>query len=97
MIRLYFWTYFFVFLGLCFAVCLGGALSYLYFEEKEKELLDFIHFVAKVVCVNDDEWNNNNLFFQEVICRKLVKLGIIKEYDGYYVYEYESKENGNNV
>ena len=95
MIRLYFWTYFFVFLGLCFAACLGVALSCLYFEEKEKKLLDFAHLVAKFICTDDEEWENTHLIFQEIACRKLVDLNIIKEYDGYYIYEIKEKMEDN--
>ena len=91
MIRLYFWTYFFVFLGLCFAACLGGVLSYLYFEEKEKKLLNFAHLIAEFICIDDEEWENTHLIFQEIACRKLVDLNIIKEYDGYYIYEIKEK------
>ncbi|MCR5811384.1 MAG: hypothetical protein K6G34_08290 [Lachnospiraceae bacterium] len=50
-------------------------------------LLDFAHFVAKEVVVEDDQWSFNAFSFPELACRRLYKLGIIEEADGKWVYE----------
>lgn len=54
-----------------------------------EELLEFAKWVAKEVCIPDDEWKNNFWAFQEIACRRLVKLGIIQEHEGGYIYEAE--------
>ena len=57
-----------------------------------EELLEFAHWVAKEVCCSDEEWENKSWAFQELVCRKLAKLGVIKEEGGIFVYEYEDDE-----
>jgi len=56
-----------------------------------EELLEFAHWVAKEV-INDDNWMMNYWGFQEIACRKLVKLGIMEIEGDEYVYEYEDDE-----
>lgn len=87
MIRLYFWTYFFAVLALAISFCIGATVISLYFEKKIKKLLNFLHFVANYVCISDAEWDNVHFEFQDKACNKLVELGIIKEYNGYYIYK----------
>ena len=50
-------------------------------------LIEFTDFIAKEVCCPDEEWENKHWSFQELACRKLVKLGFIVEEDGNYWYE----------
>ena len=50
-------------------------------------LLDFAHFVAREVTVDDDGWAFDQFSFPELACRRLYKLGIIGEEDGKWVYE----------
>lgn len=57
----------------------------------QKKLLEFVHFVANMVCVSDDDWEDkfsgNSIVFPELACRKLYKLGVIdKDSDGNWVY-----------
>lgn len=54
-----------------------------------EELLKFAKWVAKEVCIPDDEWENNFWSFQEIACRRLVKLGIIQKREDKYIYEAE--------
>jgi len=51
------------------------------------EFIEFVNWVAKEVCCLDYEWDSKSWSFQEIACRKLVKLGIVKEEDGTYLYE----------
>ena len=50
-------------------------------------LLDFAHFVAEEVTVDGDEWAYEQFSFPELACRRLHRLGIIKEADGKWKYE----------
>ena len=50
-------------------------------------LLDFAHFVAEEVVVENDQWPFNAFSFPELACRRLYKLGIIEEEDGKWKYE----------
>ena len=51
------------------------------------QLFRFAVWVASEVCQED--FSECTDFFAEVACRKLAKLGIIKECDGLYSYESE--------
>lgn len=51
------------------------------------EQKSFIEWVASEIF--DDDWEFNNDAFAEIACRKLVKLGIVKEVDGEYIFERE--------
>jgi hypothetical protein len=51
------------------------------------EQKSFIDWVASEVVSED--WEFNNDAFSEIACRKLVKLGIVKEVDGEYIFESE--------
>ena len=58
----------------------------------DKQLLEFAHWVAKFVCVSDEDWEDeycgNAWIFPELACRKLYKLGIIqKNEEDEWVYE----------
>ena len=53
------------------------------------ELIEFANWVAKEVCCLEYEWDSKSWSFQEIACRKLVKMGIVKEEDGTYLYEEE--------
>lgn len=50
-------------------------------------LWNFVHFVAREVTVDGDEWAYEQFSFPELACRRLYKLGIIGEEDGKWVYE----------
>ena len=50
-------------------------------------LLDFAHFVAEEVVVDEDEWAYEQFNFPELACRRLYRLGIIEEEDGRWVYD----------
>ena len=57
----------------------------------EKALLDFAHWVAKFVCVPDEDWEDEycgkGWIFPELACRRLHKLGIIgMDSEGNWVY-----------
>ena len=55
-----------------------------------KALLDFAHWVASMVCVEDDIWIDTNRCecFAELACRRLFKLGIItKDSEGNWTYD----------
>ena len=56
------------------------------------KLLEFANWVAKEV-IDDDLWEINHYGFPEIACRKLVKLGIMKEEGDTYTYEYEENED----
>ena len=53
-------------------------------KELEK-LKQFIHFVAKSVM--EDDFETNGSFYAEVFCRKLNKLGVIREDGENWVYD----------
>jgi len=57
-----------------------------------EELLKFARFVAKEVMAEDFE--DSAGFFAEVVCRKLVKLGIIEESEKLYIYHESEDEDG---
>ena len=59
-----------------------------------EDLLDFAHWVAQQVCTDDDEWEATQTVFPEVACRKLVKLGIIKEKNEEYIYKPWENDHG---
>lgn len=44
---------------------------------------DFIEWLANAVF--EDDWLDNQMFYREIILRKLVKLGIVELIDGNYV------------
>lgn len=48
---------------------------------------DFCYWVASEIF--SDDWEFNKESFEEIACRKLVKLGIVEEVDG----EYRLKES----
>ena len=53
-----------------------------------EKLTDFAHYVAREVVRDDDDWEDNRHYaFQEIACRKLVKLGIVDSIGGEYRYE----------
>ena len=54
-----------------------------------EDLLEFAHFVAKEVCCSDEEWANKHWALQEILCRKLAKLGILAVKDDEYIYEFD--------
>ena len=54
-----------------------------------RRLYQFAIWVASEICQED--FSKSADFFAEVACRKLAKLGIIKECDGFYSYESESE------
>lgn len=59
--------------------------------EESAQLLSFAHWVAKMVCVSDERWEDEYSgyrdIFPELACRKLHKLGIVgKSEDGNWVY-----------
>lgn len=60
---------------------------------KYQQLEDFARWVA-VEIIDEELWTYNYLAFAELACRKLVKLGIMQESDGEYLYEVV--EDGNN-
>lgn len=53
---------------------------------KYQQLENFARWVAKEI-IDEDMWELNHLSFAELACRKLVKLGIIQESNGEYLYE----------
>ena len=53
---------------------------------KYQQLEDFARWVAEEV-IDEDMWELNHLSFAELACRKLVKLGIMQESNGEYLYE----------
>ena len=57
-----------------------------------EHLLEFAHWVAKEVCCSDEEWENKHWAIQELLCRKLAKLGIIAVDGDEYIYEYDDEE-----
>ena len=54
-------------------------------------LTDFANWTAKEVCCSDEEWENKHFAIQELLCRKLVKLGMLEVDGDSYVYEYEEE------
>lgn len=54
-----------------------------------RELFLFVDWVASEVC--QENFRENADFFAEVACRKLAKIGVIKQVDGCYCYEKESE------
>ena len=53
-----------------------------------EDLTDFAHYVAREVVRDDDDWEDNRHYaFQEIACRKLVKLGIVDSIGDEYRYE----------
>ena len=50
---------------------------------------DFAEWVASEIFSDDWEFNKNS--FEEIACRKLVKLGIVEEVDGQYRLKNEEK------
>lgn len=57
-----------------------------------EELMRFAHFVAREVVVTDEEWELNNLAFQEIICRKLNKLCVVSKVGKLWHYEPPKEE-----
>lgn len=55
------------------------------------ELIEFANWVAKEACCSDEEWENKQWEIQEILCRKLAKLGIIIVEGDEYIYEYEEE------
>lgn len=53
---------------------------------KYQQLEDFARWVATEV-IDEEMWTYNHLSFAELACRKLVKLGIMQESNGEYLYE----------
>ena len=53
---------------------------------KYQQLEDFARWVAEEI-IDEDMWKYNHLSFAELACRKLVKLGIMQESNGEYLYE----------
>ena len=54
--------------------------------QKYQQLEDFARWVASEV-IAEDMWQYNYSAFAEIACRKLVKLGIMQESNGKYLYE----------
>lgn len=52
-------------------------------EPKQKYAWKFAKWVATEIF--DEMWEYNKKAFEEIACRKLVKLGLVKEVDGEYV------------
>ena len=53
---------------------------------KYQQLENFARWVATEV-IDEELWTYNHLAFAEIACRKLVRLGIMQESDGEYLYE----------
>ena len=62
---------------------------------KYQQLEDFARWVAEEI-IDEDMWELNHLSFAELACRKLVKLGIIQESNGEYLYEVVEDGSDNN-
>lgn len=54
-----------------------------------KDYKAFCEWVASEIF--DDLWEYNKDAFEELACRKLHELGIVKKEDNKWVYEYEEK------
>lgn len=54
-----------------------------------KKLKEFACYVANSITTEKEEFDENPRFFGEVYCRKLHKLGIIKDVDNKWVYDGE--------
>jgi len=59
---------------------------------KYQQLEDFARWVAAEI-IDEELWTYNYLAFAELACRKLVKLGIMQESNGEYLYEEVKDEN----
>lgn len=57
-----------------------------------EQLEDFARWVA-IEIINEEMWEYNHQSFTELACRKLVKLGIMQESNGEYLYKVA--EDGN--
>lgn len=53
-------------------------------RKMSKEELDFFDWLACAAVLQDD-WETNTDFYREVICRKLVRLGLLEIKNNYYV------------
>ena len=53
---------------------------------KYQQLEEFARWVAEEI-IDEDMWEFNYLSFAELACRKLVKLGIMQESNGEYLYK----------
>lgn len=60
---------------------------------KYQQLEDFARWVATEV-IDEEMWTYNHLAFAELACRKLVRLEIMQESDGEYLYEVVEDGNG---
>ena len=59
----------------------------------DKEFIEFIEWLAEAVFEND--WLYNQMFYREIILRKLVKLNMVLEIDdGYILIHRRSEKNG---
>ena len=59
----------------------------------DKEFIEFIEWLAEAVF--EDDWLYNQMFYREIILRKLVKLNIVLEIDDEYILIHgRSEKNG---
>lgn len=58
----------------------------------DKEFIEFVEWIADSVF--EDDWLYNQMFYREIILRKLVKLNMVLQIDDEYISIQRSDKNG---